>query len=77
MTTTTAIGVIIGIFAFTDAGTLAPDASPAGTFHDNSNIYDAIASAGYDSSSITADANGSAFQVAKCIIGRITGGSCP
>lgn len=77
MTITAAVGVVIGIFAISDAGTLAPDVSPVATFDSNSDVYDAIASSGYDSSSITADANGSAFQVAKCIISRIAGGSCP
>lgn len=72
-----AVGTIFGIFRLTTAGSLEPTVAPAGTFHDVSEVYDAIASSGFDSSSISADPNGSAFGIAKCIIARMTGSSCP
>lgn len=70
--------VIVGVYAMTGAGsTQPPDVPTVGTYRDQSSIFDAIASETYDSSLITADPNGSAFEIAKCIIGKITGGSCP
>ena len=65
-------------FSLTEAGTLAPIASPASSSESFENLYSAIASAGFDSSALAASKNGSALQVAKCIIAKMTGGTpCP
>lgn len=49
------------------AGSLTPSASPASTFRTLSEIYDAIASDSFDSSSITASSSGSLIQHLKYI----------
>lgn len=72
-----AVGIVMGVYSLGDAGSLAPLASPAETLDDVGSVYDTIASSGYDSSSFLADPNGGAFELAKCAIARITGGSCP
>jgi hypothetical protein len=72
-----AVGLIGGVFYLTSAGSLTPSAAPAGTMRALSSVYDSVASAGFDSSAISADPHGSAFQIAKCIAARMTGGTCP
>ncbi|MEK7638483.1 MAG: hypothetical protein AAB375_03615 [Patescibacteria group bacterium] len=72
------IAIIAMLFSLTEAGTLAPIASPASSSESFENLYSAIASAGFDSSALAASKNGSALQVAKCIIAKMTGGTpCP
>lgn len=66
------------LFRLSEAGSLTPAAVPAGTMRTLESIYGSIASSGYDSSSVVASKTGSAFQVTKCIINKITGGTpCP
>ena len=73
-----AISIIVGIYSWSGAGQTAPSASPTtATYKDLSDVYDAIASSGYDSSAIASDSNGGAFEIAKCIIEKIKGGTCP
>lgn len=72
-----AVLIIGGVYAWSGAGQIDPSTAPAPTYADMSAVYDAIASAGYDSSAIASDSAGSAFGIAKCIIEKISGGSCP
>lgn len=65
------------IFRYSTAGSLTPSAAPASTMQSLQNVYDALASSGFDSSGVTASRNGSALQISKCIIQRITGSTCP
>lgn len=70
--------VVTMIFRLTEAGSLTPSASPAGTMHSLEEIYAPLASSGYDSSGVIASKHGDALQIAKCIIQKITGGTpCP
>lgn len=68
---------IVTIYRFTSAGSLSPTAAPAGTFSTLREIFNPLASGSYDSSSVTADADGSVLQVVKCIANRMSGGTCP
>jgi len=69
--------VIFMIFRLTSAGSLTPDASPAGTMHSLQESYDVLVGT-FDSSGVVASGNGDAFQVTKCIINKLTGGPiCP
>ena len=58
------------------AGSLTPQESPGSTMKTLEEIYNPLVGT-FDSSSISADFNGSALQVAKCAITRMQGGSCP
>lgn len=70
--------VIVSLFRMTEAGTLTPALSPASTMNSLEDAYDALVGSSFDSSLITADKDGSAIQVAKCIIEKMTGGTpCP
>jgi hypothetical protein len=71
--------VITGLFRLTEAVPPAePTALPASSSQSLEKLYGALASPGYDSSALTGDRNGSALQVAKCIIRKMTGGTpCP
>ena len=70
--------VVTALFRLTEAGTLTPIASPASSSESLENLYSAIASAGFDSSALSASKDGSALQIAKCIIAKMTGGTpCP
>jgi hypothetical protein len=71
------IAIIIGVFRLATAGTLNPSSDTTiGTLNSLASISDALFGS-FDSSAITADPNGSALQVTKCIIVRINGGTCP
>lgn len=72
------IGVVTTLFRLTEAGSLTPTTAPASSSESFENLYSAIASAGFNSSGLAASKNGSALQVAKCIIAKMTGGTpCP
>lgn len=71
------IFVIVSVFRLSRAGLLTPSSAPAGTFNAANEIFDALASAGFDSGSVTAVKHGNALQISRCIINRITGGTCP
>ncbi len=58
------------------AGSLTPSSSPAGTMHTVDAIYDSLAGSTYDSSGISADNNGNALEITKCIILKTQGGGC-
>ena len=71
------VAIVVGVFRFATAGTLNPPAAPTtGTLTSLASISDALFGS-FDSSAITADPNGSAIQIAKCIIVRVNGGTCP
>ena len=71
------VAIIVGVFRFATAGTLNPPTAPTtGTLTSLASISDALFGS-FDSSAITADPNGSAMQIAKCIIVRVNGGTCP
>ena len=72
-----AVVVVIGVYSLGGAGSLTPSVAPAGTLDTVGSVYDTIASAGFDSSGIVADPNGGAFELAKCVIAKMTGGTCP
>lgn len=67
--------IVTMLFRLTEAGSLTPSAPPASTSVSVEDIYDVLASTGFDSSSITASKNGSALQISKCIILKVTGGT--
>ena len=70
--------IIVSLFRMTEAGSLTPALSPASTMNSLEDAYNALVGSSFDSSLITADKNGSAMQVAKCIIDKMTGGTpCP
>ena len=58
------------------AGSLTPASAPGSTMYDLSDVYDPIASGSYNSSAITADRNGSALEIVKCIINKQHGSAC-
>jgi hypothetical protein len=61
-----------------EAGVLSPTFVPTvSTMQSIEDTYDAITSDSYDSSLITADKNGNAFEISRCIINQLTGGTCP
>jgi hypothetical protein len=71
------VGIIIGVFRLATAGSLNPPTdTTTGTLSSLASISDALFGT-FDSSGITADPDGSALQVAKCIITRMNGGTCP
>jgi len=59
------------------AGSITPPASVTTTMNTAQDIYDAIASSTYDSSSITSTLSGSVLQVTKCLIDKVNGAPCP
>ena len=67
--------VVIGVlFRLTEAGSLAPAAAPsADSMPSLASISDALVGSSFDSSGIASDSNGSALEIAKCIIGRLAG----
>ena len=67
---------VIGILGVVQAGSLTPSTSPAGTFYTLGDIFNPLASTGYDSSGISGDSNGSILEIAKCIKEKMHGGSC-
>ncbi len=73
--------VLIIIFAVlivslkVEAGSLTPSASPGSTMKTLEEIYNPLAGT-FDSSSISADLNGSALQIAQCAIEKIQGAVC-
>ncbi len=71
------VGVLIAAFRLTEAGSLTPTAAPAGTMTSLNTLYASLASVSFDSSAIVASRSGGALQISKCIITRMTGGSCP
>lgn len=70
-----ATAVLVLIIKFTEAGVLTPSASPASTMQTTGDIYNVLAGT-YNSSGISANQNGSAVQILKCIITNLDGGSC-
>jgi len=73
----TSSSLIFVFFRLSQAGSLTPIAAPASTFNTLKEIYDSLASDSFDSSSITASKSGSVLNVSKCIVSRMTGGTCP
>jgi len=72
------VAVVAFVFRLSEAGSLTPTAVPAGTMHTVESIYASLASSGYDSSAVVASKTGNVFEVTKCIINKITGGTpCP
>lgn len=69
--------VIVAIFQFTEAGSLAPSLAPSGTLNTLDELYVSLTGS-YDSTAIVAAKHGDVLQVSKCIIQKITGGTpCP
>jgi hypothetical protein len=72
--------IVVGLFRGVQlyAGTLIPLAPPTtGTLNSAEDVYAPLASTTYDSSGVTASSTGNALQITKCIITKMTGGSCP
>ncbi len=69
--------IVFGVFRLTEAGSLTPPASPAGTLDSVASLSDALFGTAFDSSAITASSNGNVLEVTKCIIQRLNGGTCP
>ena len=69
--------VIATGFRVVAAGLLDPSAAPASTMNTLASIFGALASPSYDASAISASTQGSALQISRCIILRMTGSSCP
>ena len=73
-----AVLIITFVFRLTEAGSLTPPGTPAGTLHSLSEIFAPLASSGYDSSGVVPSRTGNALQVTKCIIRKMTGQTpCP
>jgi hypothetical protein len=69
--------IVFTFFRLTDAGSLTPDAAPAGTMHDLQEMYDVLVGT-FDSSGVVASKQGDVMQVTKCITQKISGGAiCP
>lgn len=68
---------IFAIVKIVEAGSLSPSGPPSGTMKSLQSIYDSVASTSFNSSGVTANKNGSALQLMKCITAKIHGGSCP
>jgi hypothetical protein len=69
--------IVTMLFRLTEAGSLNPAAAPASSSESFENLYQAMTGT-FDSSGITGDKNGSALQISKCIIAKMTGGTpCP
>lgn len=58
------------------AGNLTPPATVTSTMRTAEEVYNALVGS-FDSSGITASSTGSALQMAKCAIEKISGNSCP
>jgi hypothetical protein len=75
------LGFVSIAFAFrlVGAGSLTPSALPAGTMNTITEVYDALVGSGsFDSTAVTASANGNALEISKCIIDMVNGGpGCP
>ena len=69
--------LIFFVFRISQAGSLTPPAAPASTFNTVGEIFASLASNTFDSSSFAASKSGSLINVSKCIMNRITGGTCP
>lgn len=67
---------IFAIVKIVEAGSLSPSGAPSATMKSLQNIYDSVASTSFDSSGISANADGNAIQVMRCIITKMQGGSC-
>lgn len=64
------LAALVAFFALAliaTAGSLTPSASPAGTMYSLANVYDVIASSGYDSTLVAANQNGSLLGMLKYI----------
>ncbi len=70
------VAVIFGVFRLTIAGSLTPPSAPAGTLDSVASLSNALFGT-FDSTGVTASANGDLLQVTKCIINRIHGSTCP
>ncbi len=70
------VGVIY-LVKIVQAGSLTPSGPPASTMKTLQEVFDPLASSSYDSSLVTADVNGNALQIMKCIISKINTGTCP
>lgn len=69
--------IVTALFRLTEAGSLTPSAAPASSMQSLDDLYQALVGT-YDSSAVVASNNGSALQISKCIILKITGGTpCP
>lgn len=64
------------ILTVAQAGSLFPVASPASSLRTIGEVHDAISSSSFNSSGYTAKSNGSAIEIAKCVITKMQGGSC-
>jgi len=72
-----AIGVlaVVSLYRTVEAGSLTPSAVPAATMRTLEEAYNALAGT-FDSSGVTASSTGNAIAISRCMITRITGGSC-
>lgn len=71
------IVIVTMLFRLTEAGPLDPSAPPASTSQSIEDIYQSLVGT-FDSSGVVASKSGSALQISKCIILKITGGTpCP
>ena len=73
------VAVVTAVFRFTEAGSLTPPGiAVVPSLNTLSEIFAPLVSTSYDSSGVTADKNGNALQITKCIIQKVTGGTpCP
>jgi hypothetical protein len=70
------VGLIVGAFQLSGAGSLTPPAAPAGTMNEIEEVYDALVG-DFDSSAVVASRNGNVLEISKCIIDKINGSPCP
>lgn len=70
------VTILVVFFHLVSAGTLNPTGIPNSSMRSASEIYESLAGT-FDSSGIAASSNGDALQIAKCIIQRMAGNSCP
>lgn len=69
--------LIVGmVLRSVNAGSLSPSSAPASTLYTLGQLFNPLASTSYDSSGITADSQGSAIQIGRCIIQKLHGGTC-
>ena len=71
-----ALFAVLGILEVVQAGSLTPTTSPAETMFSFGRVFNPIASTSYDSSSITANSDGSVLQIAKCLVEKLHGNNC-
>ena len=67
---------ILGILKIVYAGSLTPPSSPGSTYYTLEQIYNPLANTAYDSSGVASSSQGSAMQIAKCVLQKMHGKNC-